>query len=348
MAFKFGIEQNGVFSAMPPPMQMFLLSEGITIFTAVALAAELGVPDLLANGPRSSDEIAQATSAHPGSLYRLLRLLNTFGIFSEVEPGRFAQTPLSELLRTGTPGSLRSWVRMIGLPVWGPMFADAMHSVKTGEPSFKRSMGVELFEYLAANPREGDIFNDAMTSFGQGVVAAVVQAYDFGSARRLVDVGGGHGTLISAILGANPSLTGVLFDQPQVAEGARRLLATAGVADRCEIHSGDFFKSVPAGGDTYVLKWIIHDWALERAVTILRNCHRAMNQTGRLLLIEAVIPGPDEPHPGKIMDFVMLLGLGGQERTEQQYVELLQEAGFALSRVVPTASPMSIIEGVPT
>jgi len=228
------------------------------------------------------------------------------------------------------------------------MFAEAMHSVRTGEPSFKRSVGVGLFEYLAANPREGEIFNDAMTAFGQGVVAAVVQAYDFGSGHRLVDVGGGHGTLISAILGANPSLTGVLFDQPQVAEGARRVLATAGVADRCEIHSGDFFKSVPAGGDTYVLKWIIHDWDRDRAVAILRKCHGAMNQTGRILLIETVIPGPDEPHPGKIMDFVMLLGLGGQERTEEQYADLLQEAGFALSRVVPTASPMSIIEGVPT
>ncbi len=186
MAFKFGIEQNGVFSEIPPPMQMFLLSEGITIFTAVALAAELGVPDLLANGPRSSDEIAHATSAHPGSLYRLLRLLNTFGIFSEVEPGRFAQTPLSELLRTGTPGSLAIWVKIIGLPFWGPMFAEAMHSVKTGEPSFKRSMGVELFEYLAANPPEGEIFNDAMTAFGQGVVAAVVQAYDLAAPAGLL------------------------------------------------------------------------------------------------------------------------------------------------------------------
>ena len=348
MAFKCGIEQDGVLSAVPPPLQMFLFSQGITIFTAVALAAELGIADLL-DSPRSSDEMAQATSAHPGSLYRLLRLLSTFGIFSEVEPGRFAQTPLSELLRSAAPGSLRPWVRMIRLPVWAPLWAEAMHSVKTGEDSFKRTMGVEFFDYLTAHPREGEIFNEAMTAFGQGVAAAVVQAYEFGGARTIVDVGGGHGTLISAVLQANPHLTGILFDQPHVAEGARKALTTTGVADRCGVVGGDFFvDSLPAGCDAYVLSWIIHDWERDRAVAILRNCRRAMNQTGRLLLIEAVIPGPDEPHPGKIMDFVMLVGLGGQERTEQQYADLLREAGFALSKVVPTASPMSIIEGVPT
>ena len=206
MAFKFGIEHNGIFSALPPPAQMFLLSQGITMFTAVALAAELGIPDTLADGPRSSGEIAQSTSTHEASLSRLLRLLSTFGVFSEVEPGRFAQTPLSELLRSGTPGSLRPWVRMIGLPVWRAIWADAMHSVKTGEPAFKRSLGVEFFDYLAGHPREGEMFNEAMTSFGQGVAAAVVQAYDFGTIRRIVDVGGGHGTMISAILQANPHL----------------------------------------------------------------------------------------------------------------------------------------------
>ena len=348
MAFKFGIEQDGVLSAVPAPVQMFLFSQGITIFTAVALAAELGIADLL-DSPRSIDEMAQATSAHPGSLYRLLRLLSTFGIFSEVEPGRFAQTPLSELLRRAAPGSLRPWVRMIRLPVWAPLWAEAMHSVKTGEDSFKRTMGVEFFDYLTAHPREGEIFNEAMTAFGQGVAAAVVQAYDFGGARTIVDVGGGHGTLISEVLQANPYLTGILFDQPHVAEGARRALTATGVADRCGVVGGDFFvDSLPAGRDAYMLSWIIHDWGRDRAVAILRNCRRAMNQTGRLLLIEAVIPGPDEPHPGKIMDFVMLVGLGGQERTEQEYADLLREAGFALNKVVPTASPMSIIEGVPT
>jgi hypothetical protein len=349
VAFKFGIEQDGVLSAVPAPLQMFLLSEGTTVLTAVALAAELGIADLLDDGPRDSDEIARATSTHRGSLYRLLRLLSTFGIFSEVEPGRFAPTPLSELLRSGTPGSLRRWVRMVGLPVWGPTFAEAMHSVRTGEPAFKRAMGVEFFDYLSAHPRDGEIFNEAMTAFGQGVAAAVVHAYNFDGQQTIVDVGGGHGTLMTAVLQSDPRLTGILFDQPHVIEGARRALTSNGVADRCRVVGGDFFAdSLPAGYDAYVLSWIIHDWDRERAVAILKNCRRAMNQTGRLLLIEAVIPGPDEPHPGKIMDFVMLLGLGGQERTEQQYADLLREAGFALSKVVPTASPMSVIEGLPT
>ena len=170
---------------------------------------------------------------------------------------------------------------------------------------------------------------------------------DFRSFGTLVDVGGGHGTLISAILQANPHLKGIVYDQPHVVEGARKRLSTAGVTNRCEIAAGDFFESVPVGGDAYVLSWIIHDWDRDRAVAILKNCRRAMKQTARLLLIESVIPNPDEPHPGKIMDFVMLVGLGGQERTAQQYADLLEEAGFVLSRVVPTASPMSVIEGTP-
>jgi O-methyltransferase domain len=348
VAFAFAVEQNGALSSLPPPMQMFLLSEGTTVFTAVTLAAELGIADLLVNGPRSSDEIARATSTHPGSLYRLLRLLSVFGVFSEVEPHRFEQTQVSDLLRSGTPGSMRPWMRMVGLAAWGPMFAEAMHSVKTGEPSFKRSMGVEFFDYLTTHPRDAEIFNEAMTAFGQGVGAAVVQAYDFGGVQRLVDVGGGHGTLISAILQANPHLKGTLFDLPRVADGAQSALSAAAVADRCDIASGDFFESVPVGGDAYVLKWIIHDWDHDRALAILRNCRRAMSQTGRLLLIESVISSAGEPDPGKIMDFIMLLGLGGQERTEQQYADLLREAGFDLTRVVPTASPMSVIEAIPT
>ncbi len=348
MAFKFAVEHNGTLAELPAPTQMFLLSEGITILTAVALAAELRISDILANGPKSSGEIAEATATNADSLYRLLRLLTAFGIFSESEHDRFAQTPLSELLQSSTAGSLRPWVRMIALPVWAPIWADAMHSLKTGEPTFKRSMGVELFDYLAAHPPESEIFNEAMSAFGQGVANAVAQAYDFSDFRKIVDVGGGHGILISKILQANPHQNGILFDLPHVTDGVRNVLVNARVADRCEIAAGNFFESVPAGGDAYVLSWIIHDWPRNQAVMILRNCRRAMNQAGRLLLVETVIPAPDEPHSAKIMDFVMLVGLGGQERTEHQYKDLLCEAGFELRRVVPTASPMSVIEAVPS
>jgi len=269
-------------------------------------------------------------------------------VFAEVEPGRFAQTASSELLRTGTLGSLRSWVQMTGLLVWPQTFAEALHSVKTGEPALKHVVGTELFEYLAAHPREGTVFNAAMGDFGRGVSAAVVQAYDFSGVRTIVDVGGGHGTLLRAILQGNAHLNGILFDLPHVADGARGLMASAGVADRCKILGGDFFAEVPAGGDAYILSWIIHDWDRGRAVTILKRCRQAMPTTGRLLLVEAVIPLGNEPHAGKIMDFVMLTALGGQERTEEQYGDLLGEAGFRLSAVVPTASPMSVIEGRPS
>jgi len=347
MPMAYAIDHDGTVSTLPPPMQIFLLTEGVTIQAALTLAANLGVADLLAEGPQTSDRLAQATSTHPPSLYRVLRLLSSFGVFAEVGPGRFAQTASSELLRTGTRGSLRSWVQMTGLLVWPQTFAEALHSVKTGEPALKHVVGTELFEYLAAHPREGTVFNAAMGDFSRGVSEAVVQAYDFSGVRTIVDVGGGHGTLLRAILQGNAHLNGILFDLPHVAEGARGLMASAGVADRCEIVGGDFFTEVPAGGDAYILSWIIHDWDQVRAATILKQCRQAMTTTGRLLLVEAVIPSGDEPHAGKIMDFVMLTALGGQERSKDQYEGLLRDAGFRLSAVVPTASPMSIIEGRP-
>jgi len=237
---------------------------------------------------------------------------------------------------------------MSGLPVWLHTYAEALHCVRTGEPAFKRASGLEFFDYFAAHPDEGEVFNGAMNDFGQVVSAAVVQAYDFVGINRIVDVGGGHGTLIAAILRLYPHMNGVLFDLPHLAEGSRRAIVDAGLDSRCEVVSGDFFQSVPAGCDAYILRWIIHDWDHDRAVAILRNCRQAMRETGRLILVETVISPGDDPHPGKLLDFLMLLGLGGQERTEAEYESLLHEAGFRLNKVVPTASPMSIIEAVRT
>jgi len=347
VSLAYGIERNGTVSTLPPPMQLFLLTEGVTIQAALTLAATLGIADLLAEGPKTSDALAIETSTHPPSLYRVLRLLSSFGIFAESDPGLFAQTETSELLRTGSPGSMRSWVRMTGLPVWSETFAEALRSVKTGEPVLSQVVGSAFFEYLSAHPHEGELFNAAMGDFGRGIAEAVVQAYDFSSVGTIVDVGGGHGTLLSTILRKNAHLKGILFDLPHVADGARAVMASVGLADRCDIQRGDFFTAVPAGGDAYILSWIIHDWDHVRAATILRQCRQAMTTTGRLLLVEAVIPPGNEPHAGKIMDFVMLTALGGQERTKDQYEGLLRDAGFRLSAVVPTASPMSIIEGRP-
>ena len=339
--------QGGIPPAPPPPVQIYLMSQGAVVTRALSLAAELGLADLLANGPRDTEQLAQATSTHARSLYRMLRLLSSVGVFTEARPGQFALTPLGECLRSAVPGSMRSWLRMLGLKFWFHTYAEALHSLRTGEPAFARSFGMEFFDYLATHPQEGEIFDAAMSDFGRGVAAALVREYDFSGLAKIVDVGGGNGSLVSAILLANPAMTGILFDQPHVIEGARRSIEDAGLAVRCDIVGGDFFSSVPAGGDVYVLRRIIHDWDDDSALKILRNCRAAMRDTARLLLVETVIPPGDEPHPGKVGDFVMLTALGGQERTAEEYAQLLDKAGLRLNRIVSTGWPMSALEGVP-
>src|SRR5215470_9645410 len=332
---------------LPPPIRISLLSHGTIISTSLALAAELGIADLLTDGPRSSEELAQATSTHPRSLYRLLRLLCSFGVFTEIQPDSFAQTPLSECLRAGVRGSMRSWLRMVVLKVRYQTHAESLYSVKTREPACKHLTGMEFFDYLAAHPDEGEIFNQAMNDMGQVVAAAVAQSYDFSGIGRIIDVGGGHGTLIAAILQKYPQMAGILFDSPHVAERARESIASAGLAHRCEIVGGDFLKSVPAGCDAYLLRWIIHNWDHERAITLLRNCRQAMGASSRLLLIEMVIPTGNEFHPGKFLDYIMLTFQSGQERTEAEYDSLLREADLRINKVTPTGSPLSVIEAVP-
>jgi len=317
------------------------------ISTALSLAAELGVADLLVDGPRSSKELAQATTTHPRALYRVLRLLSMLGVFTEVQPDQFDLTPIGQLLQSKRPDSMRSWVRMINSKAWLHTYAEASYSLQTGEPAFKRAVGAELFEYLTAHPDEGAIFNEAMDDITRTDTAAILEAYDFSGIDKLVDLGGGQGGLITAILQTYPDMSGVLFDQPQVAEAARPAITESGLAQRCDIVGGDFFSSVPTEGDAYLLKWIIHDWRYDQASTILQNCHDVMKQTARLLVIETVIPEGDAFNPGKLVDFAMLTGLGGQERTEAEYAHLLNEAGFHLNKVVPTSSPMSVIEAIP-
>ncbi|HEU0178681.1 MAG TPA: methyltransferase [Blastocatellia bacterium] len=334
-------------SELPPQIRLSLLSQGTIISTSLSLAAELGIADLLADGPRSSEELARATSTHPRSLYRLLRLLCGIGVFNEIQTDSFVQTPLSECLRAGVPGSMRAWLRMMGLKNRYHTHAEALYSVKTGEPAFKRVTGMEFFNYNEAHPDEGEIFNQAMNDMGQVIAAAVVQSYDFSGVGKIIDVGGGHGTLIAAILRKYPQMTGILFDSPHVAESARESIASADLADRCEVVGGDFLKSVPAGCDAYLLRWIIHNWDHERAITILRNCRQAMGARSRLLLIEMVLPTGNEFHPGKFLDYIMLTYQSGQERTEEEYDSLLHEAGLRLNKVAPTGSPLSVIEAAP-
>jgi hypothetical protein len=329
-----------------PAAALTQLVLGCLVSQAVSVAAKLGVADLLAEGPKGADELAEATGAHARSLYRLLRTLATFGVFRELPDARFELTPMSECLRSDAPGTLRDAAIFMGEEWHWRVWGHTIHSVRTGGSAWERAHGSEIFPWFAAHPEESAVFDRAMTSFSNLATAAVVKAYDFKGFDTLVDVAGGHGLLLSEILRANPQLRGVLFDQPHVVEGARTFFASKGLSERCETAGGNFFESVPAGADCYVMKHIIHDWDDERAVSILKNVARAMREGGRLLLVEMVLPPANVPHLGKVLDIEMLTSPGGVERTEEEYRELLDRAGLRLARVVPTESPYSVVEAV--
>lgn len=331
---------------LPPPVALMQMVTGYVISQAIYVAAKLGIADLLKDGPKSSDELAKVVGADARSLYRVLRSLSSVGVFAETSDKSFALTPLAELLRTDVPGSLHAMAVWMNEPFHWRVYEEMLESVKTGKLAFEHVFGMEPFPYFVENPEVAKIFDDAMTSFSIMTAPAVTAAYDFSSIKKLVDVAGGHGLLISSILKANPGVQGVLFDMPSVIEGAGRLIEEAGVADRCEKVAGDFFEAVTAGGDAYIMKHIIHDWDDERSLVILRNCHRAMTAGGKLLVVEVVIPPGNEPSFGKLMDIEMMLLPGGTERTEAEYRELFRAAGFELTRIVPTGSPVSVIEAV--
>jgi len=325
---------------------MLQMITGFWVSRAIYVAAKLGLADLVKDGPKTVDELARLTGTHAPSLYRVLRALVGMGVFAGAEQRRFAQTPLSETLRSDTPGSLRS-MAMVELgqehfPAWGNL----MHSVKTGEIAFDNLFEQNAWEYYARNPEDARNFNDAMKGLTEMINAAVLEAHDFSGVDKMVDVAGGTGGLIGAILGAHPRLRGVLFDLPQVIAEAGPLLEAAGVRDRCETAAGDFFESVPEGGDVYVMKWIIHDWDDEKATAILKNIHRAMKEKGELLLIEMVVPEGDQPDLSKFTDLNMMVMTGGRERTEAEFNSLLAASGFELTRVIRTASPFCVIEAV--
>ncbi len=307
----------------------------------------LGIADRLRDGPRSVDELAEATGTHAPTLYRLLRALASVGIFAEDADGRFSMTLPAEYLRTDAPGSLSAWATFIGRPYTWSTWAHLLDSVKTDEPAFPKLHGATSWEYRAARPEEGAIFDAAMTGLSSLAAEAVVQGFDFSQIGVLVDVGGGHGELLAAILKANPTLRGILFDQPHVVAGARALLEQAGVADRCEVVGGSFFEAVPEGADAYLLKSVIHDWDDAAAAEILGKCRAAMPETGRLLLVERLVGPPNEPDPAKFSDLNMLVELGGRERTAEEFEKLYAEAGFELTDVIETGSPYRVIEGTP-
>jgi SAM-dependent methyltransferase len=325
---------------MPNPSQQIMrLGFGFAVSQALRVIIELGIPDLLAVGEQSVDELAAATQSDADALYRVMRLLAPEGVVREVLPRHFELTEVGAVLRSDQSGP-RDFVRMINSEAY-LAFEQLMHSVRTGKPAFDKVFGSPRFDWLSAHPEQAALFQRAMVALGQGSNEAVAEACDFKPFTRIVDVGGGHGQLLSAILARNPHLDGVLFDLPSGVAAARQ--GAGGDLPRTEFVAGNFFESVPAG-DVYVIKKVIHDWDDRRAAAILQNCRKAMLPNGKVFVAETLVPPGDEPNQIKGIDVVMLAVTGGLERTQTQYESLFDAAGLRLQRVIQTRGSISILE----
>ncbi len=326
-------------------MALLQMSSGYWITQSLYAAAKLGIADLLKNGAQNCDRLANLTNTDSRALYRLMRALASVGVFAESESGDFSLTPIAQGLRSDIPGSMRDSILLGGgeyYHAWGNL----LHSLETGENGFEQEYGMPVFDYYSQNAESGEVFDRAMKNISGAIKPAIVNGYDFSGITKLVDVGGGNGSLIAAILKANPQLQGILFDQPSAIATAPSVLEADGVSDRTEIIGGDFFESVPSGANAYFLKYVLHNWDDQEAIAILRNCHRAMTEDGKLLIVEQVIPPGNEPFSGKLIDLHMLVTLGGRERTAAEYQSLFEAAGFSLNKIIPTRSNVSIIEGM--
>lgn len=330
----------------PPPVQLMQLLFGFAVSRAIGVCAELRIADLLKDGAKTAEELAQQTGVHARSLYRVMRACASAGVFSEDAEKRFSLTPLAEPLRSDAQGSLRAFAEMITTDWQFQTWAELTYSVKTGKPSFEKVHGMQAFDYFWSNEKAGRVFNDAMTSNSAFSSVAVVNGYDFSSISVLADVGGGHGFLLASILAKYGTVKGVLYDMPAIVAEAAKLLTAHGVSDRCELLGGNFFESVPKGCDAYIMKHIIHDWNDEQCITLLQNCRKAMPYGGKVLVVEMVVPEGNEPSPAKLLDLQMLQYLPGCERTEKEYRQLFDDASLKLTRVIPTMSPFSILEGI--
>jgi hypothetical protein len=329
-----------------PGADLRRLINGYQITQAVHVAAVLGIADLLADGPRTSDELAEATGTHAATLYRLLRALASVGVFEEADGKRFSLTPLGAGLRSDVPGSLAGWAAFVGRPSSWQTWGALLHSVRTGETAFPHVHGNEVWEYRAQHPDDQAAFDRAMIALTGHVNRALFEAYDFARYGTVVDVGGGHGALLTALLLEHPAMRGVLFDQPHVVAAAERPLAAAGVDDRCSLVGGSFFDGVPRDGDAYVLKSILHDWEDERAVAILRSCREAMADQAVILVVERVLGPANEGPDAEFSDLTMLVSQGGRERSVDEFEALFAAAGLRLGRTVASASPFYVLEGV--
>jgi len=330
-----------------PADHVLQVGAGYIASIALNVAIELNVADLLAAGPRGVAELARESKTNEDGLYRILRVLASVGIFTESAPRTFSNTPASDAVRAGVPGSMRDLLRWWCDPFHFRIYAELMHSVRTGTPCADKVLGMPAFDYFPTDPRESEMFNNAMTSFSAVEVPAALEVYDFSGIGTLVDIAGGHGYMICAILQKYPQMRGIVTDLEHVVRGAATTARSLGVESRLTTQSCDFFKTAPAGGDAYIMKHIIHDWDDARSLTILRNIHTAMGEKkGKVILLEMVMAPGNDPHPAKFLDIEMLTVVTGRERTEAEFASLFDRAGFRMTRIVPTKSPVCVIEAV--
>ena len=330
----------------PAHAGMFQLLNGVFVAGALASLAKLGVPDLVEHGPKSAEELANQIGADARALYRLMRACASVGVLSEGPDGKFSETPLSAVLRSNANPSLRAFAIIHGREWHGLGWSHLDYCVRTGKQALDKIYGMPIFQFFEQRPEESQLFNRAMSDLSTIDGPAVADAYSFSDIHSIVDVGGGHGLLLATIMARNPHLKGTLYDMPHVVAGAKDGPLKP-VMDRCTVESGDMFSSVPAGADAYIMKHIIHDWPDEGCINILKACRKGVNSGGKLLVVDNVIQPGNDFAPGKFLDLQMLIFPGGCERTEKQFRELLTAAGWRLNRVIPTAVPESIVEGVP-
>jgi C-methyltransferase len=329
---------------LPAPAAMMEMIVATWLSQAITVAAEFGVADALAPGPMTIDELASAVGADSDALRRLLRALIGRGVFRRRRDDRYELNSLARTLCSDAEVSMSAAAQFYGSREQRERWTMLADSIRTGRSVVPMLHGKGGFDYFAEDPEHADLFNRTMAGISRLTDASVAAGYDFGAYPTIVDVGGGHGLLLAAILAATPEIRGVLYDLPTVVSPGSNILCSNGLVDRVHIETGSFFDCVPAGGDAYVLKNILHDWPDEQAVQILRNVHAAAGRHATVLLVELVIPDHDRDFPGKWADLEMLLNLGARERTAAEYRNLLGQAGFEMTRLVPTASPLSLVE----
>ena len=328
---------------LPPPAQLMKYIVGKWVSKPIYVVAELGIADLLVEGPRSIEDLARDSQACAPYLYRLMRALASVGIFSESEAGHFGLTPMAECLRTG---AMRSMALMFESEWSDRAWACLLDCVRTGGTPFEKAHGMSVSEWLAGNPHAAGVFNEANAVKAAASHRAIVDVYDFSGITSLTDIGGGLGTLMAEILIANPSMHGVVADTPPVVRQAEATIRARGIEDRCTVIECDFFRTVPSGSDAYLMSHILHDWPDDRCRALLENCHKAMKPGSKLLIVEMIVPPGNEPSVAKLLDIEMLVTTGGRERTVAEFQGLLKASCFELARVVPTNESISVIEAI--